>query len=100
MPEWRQNIHHAWVLVCVYGVPWQHVNRLYRDRHRSTRIAVLPRAGASAEQISCRYHDIRSHLARATLGATLRATLRRGREGKADGQVRARAQKLTKIRDQ
>ena len=33
-------------------------------------------AGALAEQISCRYHDIRSHLARATLRATFGAGAR------------------------
>ena len=33
-------------------------------------------AGALAEQISCRYHDIRSHLARAALRAASGAVLR------------------------
>ncbi len=67
-------------------------------------VVALAGAGAPNEQISCHYHDAHSRFARAILardfGRDFARDFRRGREGKADAPVRARAQRLTKIRDQ
>ncbi len=63
-------------LIIPYKAPPQCAVIAHAWSFRHDPVVVYACAGAQAEQISCRYHYIRSRLARAVLRAALGATLR------------------------